>query len=82
MVERIVFIVCTILKFRSQLGINVTWHDAYCQQHDDTLKMKFIFNYQMPYPNIKKLNKSIDSDDEVNDPHPTNPVINVINIEH
>jgi hypothetical protein len=36
----------------------------------------------MPYPNIKKLNKSIDSDDEVNDPHPTNPVINVINIEH
>ncbi len=36
----------------SQLGINVIWHDAYCQQLDEISKIKSIFNYQMPYPNI------------------------------
>jgi hypothetical protein len=36
----------------SQLGTIVTWHDAYCQQHDEIFKIKFIFDYQMPYPNI------------------------------
>ncbi len=81
----------------SQLGMNVTWHDAYCQQHDDILKIKSIFNYQMPYPNIKKMDELIDSkskplhsidiwtndiNDEVNDPHPTIFVTNTINIEH
>ncbi len=77
--------------------MNVTWHDAYCQQHDDILKIKSIFNYQMPYPNIKKMDELIDSkskplhsidiwtndiNDEVNDPHPTIFVTNTINIEH
>ncbi len=36
-----------------QLGSNVTWHDAYCQQHDE------IFNHQVPYPNIEKMVDSI-----------------------
>jgi hypothetical protein len=45
----------------SQLGTNVTWHDAYCQQRDDISKIKYIFNYQMPYLNIKEIDDSIDS---------------------
>jgi hypothetical protein len=51
----------------------------------------------MPYPNIKKMDELIDSkskplhstnirtnniDDEVNDPHLTIPITNIINIEH
>jgi hypothetical protein len=28
-----------------QLGTNVAWYYAYCQQHDDILKIKSIFNY-------------------------------------
>ncbi len=51
----------------------------------------------MPYPNIKKMNDSIDSkskplhsiniwinniDNEINDPHPIILVTNIINIEH
>jgi hypothetical protein len=27
----------------SQLRINVTWHGAYCQQHDEISKIKSIF---------------------------------------
>jgi hypothetical protein len=75
--------------------MNVTWHDAYCQQHDDILKIKSIFKYQMPYPNIEEMDDSIDSkskplrliniwiddiDNEINDPHPTIPITNTINI--
>ncbi len=44
-----------------QLGTNVTWHDAYCQQHDEIFKIKFIFNYQMSYPDTKEMDDSIDS---------------------
>jgi len=55
-------------------------------KHDEISKIKSIFNYQMPYPNTKKLDDLIDSkskplhstnisiddiDNEVNDPHPT-----------
>jgi hypothetical protein len=51
----------------------------------------------MPYPNIEKMDDSIDSkskplrstniwtnniDNEVNDPHPTIPITNTINVEH
>ncbi len=51
----------------------------------------------MPYPNIKKMNDSIDSkskplrsiniwinniDNEINDPHPIILVTNIINIDH
>jgi len=50
----------------------------------------------MPYPNIKEMDDSIDSksklcstniwinniDNEINDPSPTIPIINIINIEH
>jgi hypothetical protein len=43
-----------------QLGTNVTWHDAYCQQHDEISKIKPIFNHQVPYPNIEKMVDSID----------------------
>jgi hypothetical protein len=43
----------------SQFGTNVTWHDAYCQQHDDISKIKYIFNYQMSYPNMKEMDDSI-----------------------
>ncbi len=43
----------------SQLGVNVTWHDAYCQQHDEIYEIKFIFNYQISYPNMKEMNDSI-----------------------
>jgi hypothetical protein len=39
--------------------MNVTYHDAYCQQHDDISKIKYIFNCQMPYPNIKEMDDSI-----------------------
>jgi len=81
----------------SQFGTNVTWIDAYCQQHDDILKIKFIFNYQIPYPNTKKMDDSIDSklkplystniwinniDNEVNDPCPIILITNTINIKH
>jgi len=81
----------------SQLGTNVTWHDAYCQQGDDISKIKYIFNYQMPYPNTKEMDDSIDSklkplhsiniwidniDNEINVPHPTILITNKINIEH
>ncbi len=81
----------------SQLGPNVTWHDAYCQQHDDILKIKSIFNCQMPYPNIEKMDDSIDSkskplhstniwiddiNNEINDPCLIVLVTNIINIEH
>ncbi len=81
----------------SQFGTNVTWHDAYCQQHDEISKIKFIFNYQMPNPNIEKMNDSIysqskplhlvniwndDINNEVNDSCPTIPISNIINIEH
>jgi len=80
-----------------QLGINVTWHDAYCQQHDDISKIKFLFNYQMSYLNTKKMDDSIDSkskqlfsiniwtnntNNEANHPCLTFPIINIINIEH
>jgi hypothetical protein len=44
-----------------QLGTNVTWHDAYCQQHDEYFLIKFIFNYQISYPNILQRDDSIDS---------------------
>ncbi len=81
----------------SQFGINVTWHDAYCQQHDDISKIKYIFNYQMPYPNTKNMDDSIYSKlkplcsinisinniyNEVNDPRPTILITNIINIKH
>jgi hypothetical protein len=74
-----------------QLGTNVTWHDAYCQHFDEISKIKSIFNYQMPYPNIKKMDDSLDSklkllrstniwinniDNEVNDPRRIIPIIN------
>jgi hypothetical protein len=45
----------------SQLGTNVTWHDAYCQQHDEISKIKFIFNYEMPYLNVGEMVDLIDS---------------------
>ncbi len=98
MVKRTKFIIFTILKFKKlTIKINVTWHDAYCQQHDDISKIKSIFNYQMPYPNTKEMNNSIDSkskplhstniwindtSNEVNDPCPIIPIPNTINIEH
>ncbi len=81
----------------SQLEINVTWHDAYCQQHDEIYKIKYIFNYQMPYPNAQKMDDSIDSkskplhsiniwtnniDNEINYPCIIILVTNKINIEH
>ncbi len=79
-----------------QFGTNVTWHDAYHQQHDEILKIKSIFNHQMPYLNIKEMDDSIDLkskplrsiniwtniDNEVNDPHFTILATNTINIEH
>jgi hypothetical protein len=80
-----------------QLGTNVTWHDAYYQQHDEILKIKSIFNYQMPYPNTKEMNDSIYSkskplhlvniwndniNNEVNDSCHVIPIINIINNEH
>ncbi len=81
----------------SQFRTNITGHDAYFQQHDEISKIKSNFNYQMPYPNTKKMDDSIDSksnplhsiniwindiSNEVNDPHPTIPITNTINIEH
>ncbi len=81
----------------SQLGINVTWHDAYCQQQDDFFLIESIFNYQMPYPNAQKMGDSIDSkskslhstniwtnniNNEINYPCPIILVTNTINIEH
>ncbi len=80
-----------------QLKINVTWHDAYRQQHDEISKIKYIFNHQMPYPNIEEMDDSInfkskplrsnnnwtnDIDNEVNDPFPIIRVTNTIDIEH
>ncbi len=38
----------------SQLGINATWNDAYCQLHDEISKIKSIFDHKMSYPNIEK----------------------------
>jgi hypothetical protein len=32
----------------------MAWSTYYYQQHDEIYKMKFIFNYQMAYPNTKK----------------------------
>jgi hypothetical protein len=86
-----------IVEVLRKLGTNVTWHDADCQQHDDILKMKSIFNYQMPYPNIEEMHDLLhskskplcstniwtnDINNEINDPRPTIPIINIINIEH
>jgi len=80
-----------------QLGINLTWHDAYCQQDDDFFLIESIFNYQMLYPNIKEMNDSIyskskplhlvniwndDIDNEVNDSHLATLITNTINFEH
>jgi hypothetical protein len=49
------FIIFTISKFKKfTTRTNVTWHDAYYQQHDDILKIKSIFSPQMSYPNTKK----------------------------
>ncbi len=60
-------------------------------------KIKSIFNHQMPYPNIKEMDDSIDLkskplrpiniwtndiNNEVNDSHSTILVTNTINIEH
>jgi hypothetical protein len=95
----IIIIIFTISNFKiSQFRPNVMWHDAYCQQHNEILKIKFIFNYQMLYPNIDEMNDSIyskskpwlhlvniwndDINNEVNDSHPTIPITNTINIEH
>ncbi len=81
----------------SQLGTNVTRHEAYCQQHDENFKIKSIFNYQMPYPKYKKIDDSIyskskplsstnilidDTYNEINDSHLINHVTNTINIEY
>ncbi len=64
---------------------------------NNILKINFIFNYQMPYPNIKEMDDSIDSkskplcstniwtnhiNNEINYPHLTIPITNTINIEH
>jgi hypothetical protein len=80
-----------------QLGINVTWYDAYCQQHDEIFKIKYIFNYQMLYPNTKEMNDSIyskskplcqvniwnnDINNEVNESNRVICITNIINIEH
>ncbi len=80
-----------------QFGTNVIWHDAYCQQHDEISKIKSNFNYQMPCPNTKEIDDSIDSkskplrlnniwtkdiNNEINDPQITILVTNTINIEH
>jgi hypothetical protein len=80
-----------------QLGINVTWHDSYCQQHDENSNIKTIFSYQISYPNTKKMNDSVypkskllhlvniwndDIDDEINDSCLVIPITNTINIEH
>jgi hypothetical protein len=80
----------------SQLKTNVTWRDAYCQQHDEIFKIKSIFNYQMPYPNAQKMDDSIDSkskplhstniwtnniNNEINYPCPRILITNTINIE-
>jgi hypothetical protein len=80
-----------------QLGTNVTWHDAYCPQHDEIYKIKFILNYQMPYPNTKEMNDLIyskskplhlvniwnnDINNEVNDSCHVISIINTINIKH
>ncbi len=37
---------------KSQFETNVTLHDIYCQRDDGIFKIKSIFNYKMPYPNI------------------------------
>ncbi len=89
-----------ILSLRNKLTklhINVTWHDAYCQQHDEISKIKFIFNCQMSYSNIEEMNDSIyskskplhplhiwndDIKNEINDSQPAIPITNIINIEH
>jgi len=79
-----------------QLGTNVTWHDAYYQQHDEFLKIESIFNYQMPYRNTKKMTDSIYSkskplhliniwndniNNEANDSRLSILILNTINIE-
>ncbi len=79
-----------------QLGTNVTWHDAYYQQHDEFLKIESIFNYQMPYRNTKKMIDSIYSkskplhliniwndniNNEANDSRLAILILNTINIE-
>ncbi len=78
------------------MGANVTWHDAYCQLHEGTLKIKSIFNYKMPYPKIKKIDGSIylksralhatniwndNIDYEINDSYHVIPITSIINIE-
>jgi len=66
-------------------------------KHDENFKIKYIFNYQMPYPNIKKMDDLINSkskplhsiniwikniNNEVNDLHLTISITNTINFEH
>jgi hypothetical protein len=80
-----------------QLGINVIWYDAYCQQYDEISEIKSTFNYQMPYPNTEEMSDSIyskskplqivniwneDIDNEINDSCPTILITNIINTEH
>ncbi len=50
MVERtnLLYLQFQSLKFL-QLGTNLTWHDAYCQQCDGFFFIESIFNYQMLY---------------------------------
>jgi hypothetical protein len=73
-------------------------HDVYCEQHIEILKIKYILNYQMSYPNIEEMNDSIyskskpwlhlvniwndDIHNEVNGSHPTIPITNTINIDN
>jgi hypothetical protein len=98
LVERIILLYLPFSTLQNlQFGINVTWYDAYYQQHDEILKIKSIFNYQMSCPNIKEMNDSINSkskplhlaniwndntDNEINDLCFTIHVTNTINIEN
>jgi hypothetical protein len=68
--------------------LSTTWWNFY---------NKFVFNYQMPYPNLERIGwfntfkiKTLrwtniwtnDLYNEINDSQPTIPIINTINIEH
>jgi hypothetical protein len=80
----------------SQLGINVTWHNVYCQLQSENFQTKFVFNYKMPYSNTKEIDDSTYSksktshltniwndniDDHMNDSHRAIPITNTIDVE-
>jgi len=80
-----------------QLGTNLTWHDAYCQQHDEFFLLNLFLTTKCCIQIQKKKNDSIDSkskplhlvniwndniNNEVNDSHLAIPITNTINFEH